>query len=327
MLEPLLMSKAVFDKLPKDQQDVDHDVGAEMEKFGAAGAKADDARSRRPTSRPAPRSTTSDDGALGEVAGDRATTAWKDYAEKNEEARELLKLAKKWRDATGLHRRSLGGRGERQARPSPAGSGLRVGAITGAIGQARHRSGACSGVPCLVLTYSVVTRYFLRAPHRLAGRDGDLPARRRDVPRGAFVQGLRGHVGIEAWPAFLSPRANRCPARCSSTFCPSLLCVLRVEVVDAAARGPASTAQPRNSTWGPPLWIPYLLMAVGMTLLAVQFALQIGQRSVVALRSRGRGRGVPRLAQRLPDVEASVTTAVNDASRARRLRYASRRCW
>ncbi len=42
MFEPLLMSKQVFDKLPKDQQDAIMSVGAELEKFAVDSAKADD---------------------------------------------------------------------------------------------------------------------------------------------------------------------------------------------------------------------------------------------------------------------------------------------
>ena len=36
------MSKVVFDKLPKEQQDAIMEVGAELEEFGTEGAKADD---------------------------------------------------------------------------------------------------------------------------------------------------------------------------------------------------------------------------------------------------------------------------------------------
>src|SRR6201999_499248 len=42
MFEPLLMSKSIFDKLPKNQQDVLVAVGAEMEAFGKKGAQDDD---------------------------------------------------------------------------------------------------------------------------------------------------------------------------------------------------------------------------------------------------------------------------------------------
>src|SRR5438128_398103 len=43
MFEPLMMSKQVFDKLPKAQQDIILAVGAELERFAVDSAKADDA--------------------------------------------------------------------------------------------------------------------------------------------------------------------------------------------------------------------------------------------------------------------------------------------
>jgi TRAP-type C4-dicarboxylate transport system substrate-binding protein len=39
MLEPLMMSKAIFDKLPKNQQDIILAVGTELEAFGRKGAQ------------------------------------------------------------------------------------------------------------------------------------------------------------------------------------------------------------------------------------------------------------------------------------------------
>jgi TRAP-type C4-dicarboxylate transport system substrate-binding protein len=42
MLEPLMMSKAIFDKLPKNQQDIILSVGSELEAFGRKGAQDDD---------------------------------------------------------------------------------------------------------------------------------------------------------------------------------------------------------------------------------------------------------------------------------------------
>ena len=42
-----------------------------------------------------------------------------------------------------------------------------------------------------------------------------------------------------------------------------------------------------QSTWGPPLWIPYLLMAAGMSLLSLQFVLQIAEAVLYGPRSAG----------------------------------------
>ena len=58
MFEPLVISKSVFDALPKDMQAVVMAVGAELEKFALEGARADDQLLASVYQRPAPRSTT-----------------------------------------------------------------------------------------------------------------------------------------------------------------------------------------------------------------------------------------------------------------------------
>jgi len=42
MLEPLMVSRSVFESLPKDQQDLMLSVAADLEKFAVDGARADD---------------------------------------------------------------------------------------------------------------------------------------------------------------------------------------------------------------------------------------------------------------------------------------------
>jgi TRAP-type C4-dicarboxylate transport system substrate-binding protein len=95
MLEPLLMSKAVFDKLPRDQQALIMTVGAEMEKFALDGARADDAAVAAAYVKAGAKVYDLDDAALAKWVALARTSAWKDYAGKNEGSAKLLKLAEK----------------------------------------------------------------------------------------------------------------------------------------------------------------------------------------------------------------------------------------
>ena len=95
MLEPLLMSKAIFDKLPKDQQALIMTVGAEMEKFALDGARADDAAVTDAYVKAGAKVHDLTEAALAKWVALARTTAWKDYAEKNEGSARLLKLAEK----------------------------------------------------------------------------------------------------------------------------------------------------------------------------------------------------------------------------------------
>lgn len=93
MFEPLLMSKAIFDKLPKDQQQAIMSVGAEMEAFARKSAQTDDDLVAAVYKK------------RGEAVGDMNAeqlkkwqkiareTAWKDYAKRNANCAKLLQLA------------------------------------------------------------------------------------------------------------------------------------------------------------------------------------------------------------------------------------------
>ncbi|MCK1716535.1 TRAP transporter substrate-binding protein DctP [Bradyrhizobium sp. 141] len=93
MLEPLVMSKAVFDRLSSEERDIIISVGAELEGFGRAAAVEDDVRVAKVYQ--AAGATVHDLSdktvqAWRELARD---TAWKDYANKNENCARLIKLA------------------------------------------------------------------------------------------------------------------------------------------------------------------------------------------------------------------------------------------
>jgi TRAP-type C4-dicarboxylate transport system substrate-binding protein len=95
MLEPLLMSKEVFEKLPKQQQDVVMAVGAELETFGRDAAKADDKAVAEVYSKAGAKVYDIDESTLKKWQAIARETAWKDYAAKSETCAALLKAAQK----------------------------------------------------------------------------------------------------------------------------------------------------------------------------------------------------------------------------------------
>ena len=95
MLEPLLMSKEIFDALPKAQRDAIMETGAEMEKFGMDAARADDKAVAEVYSKAGAKVYDINDAVLKQWQAIARETAWKDYAEKSETCAALLKAAQK----------------------------------------------------------------------------------------------------------------------------------------------------------------------------------------------------------------------------------------
>ncbi len=95
MFEPLMMSKAAFDRLTKEQQATIMAVGAELETFARKSAEADDTIVANVYQKAGAKVADMNDGALKKWQAIARTTAWKDYGEKNENCAKLLKLAEK----------------------------------------------------------------------------------------------------------------------------------------------------------------------------------------------------------------------------------------
>ena len=109
----------------------------------------------------------------------------------------------------------------------------------------------------LVLTSSVVTRYLFKASTDWQDETAVFLLVGATFLCGAFVQSIRGHVGIEAVSTLLSKRADAI-----RRIGVDLLCL-------------AFCAMFAWKSWAPPLWIPYLLMSLGMTLLALQLVVHV----------------------------------------------------
>lgn len=159
-----------------------------------------------------------------------------------------------------------------QAAAPPAGAADRILALVNNV--VVKASSAALVAAGFVLTYSVIVRYFLKISTDWQDEMSVFLIVGAVFMSSAAVQALRGHVAIETIVGFLPARVNR--ARLilvdvgSLAFCAFFAwkswTLLHEAWVDDYHSG---------STWGPPLWIPYSLMSIGMTLLSVQILLQV----------------------------------------------------
>jgi TRAP-type C4-dicarboxylate transport system permease small subunit len=126
----------------------------------------------------------------------------------------------------------------------------------------------------LVLSYSVVMRYFFKVATDWQDEAAVFMLVGATFSCAAYVQSFRGHIGIEALAGLLSPRVNRVRLivvdLLSFLFCAFFSWKSWALFHEALVEG-----QTTSSTLAPPLWIPYSLMAFGMTLLSVQILVQL----------------------------------------------------
>ncbi len=128
-----------------------------------------------------------------------------------------------------------------------------------------------------ILTYSVFSRYYFKVPTDWQDEAAVFLLVGATFLSGSYVQSYRGHIGIDALAGVLPSGLNRLRKLLADLatllFCAFFSWKSWTLLAEAIAEGQTTT-----SSWGPPLWIPYSTMAVGMTLVALQAALQTARR-------------------------------------------------
>jgi TRAP-type C4-dicarboxylate transport system permease small subunit len=126
----------------------------------------------------------------------------------------------------------------------------------------------------LVLTSSVVTRYVWKASTDWQDETAVFLLVGATFLCGAFVQSIRGHVGIEALATLLSQRVDAL-RRVAVDFLCLAFCAFFAWKSWTLLHEAWVDKQTTSSSWAPPLWIPYGLMSIGMTLLSLQLAVHL----------------------------------------------------
>ena len=176
------------------------------------------------------------------------------------------------------------------APPPPPGTGGTLVALDRALAYV-NRAVTLAGriallLASLVLTYSVVSRYLVKAATDWQDEVAVFCIVGAVFLAGAWVQAERGHIGIEALASILPARVNRVREAIvdvmSLAFC-AFFAWKSWTLFHEAWVDKMTT----SSTFSPPLTIPYGLMAAGMTLLVAQLVLQVARHFV---RAPGAGR-------------------------------------
>ena len=130
---------------------------------------------------------------------------------------------------------------------------------------------AAAGV---VLTWEVAGRYFFSTPSDWQDELSTFLLIGATFASAAWIQARRGHVAIDALSHILPPAADRVRRVLADLFSFLFVSFFAWKSITLLMEA-LEDGQTTPSAWGPPLWIPYGCMSVGMVLLAVQLLLQV----------------------------------------------------
>ncbi len=133
---------------------------------------------------------------------------------------------------------------------------------------------AALGITSVILTYSVVARYFLHIPTDWQDEASIFMLVGVIFLTAAYVQSHRGHIGIEALASMLPASVNKVRMLIVDTVS-LLFCVFFSWKSWTLCHEAWVEGQTTSSNFAPPLWIPYSVMAIGMSALSIQILAQV----------------------------------------------------
>ncbi|HEY6773827.1 MAG TPA: TRAP transporter small permease [Oxalicibacterium sp.] len=129
-------------------------------------------------------------------------------------------------------------------------------------------------IATVALVYEVITRYYVEIANDWMIEFCVYLLIAATFLAAAYTQAERGHVGIEVLDEVMSPKWNRVRLMIGDALSAIVVFVVAHNAWhyswDAYQQGWTT-----SSTWAPPLWIPYFLMAFGLSTTGLQMIVQI----------------------------------------------------
>ncbi|HEU5016681.1 MAG TPA: TRAP transporter small permease [Pseudolabrys sp.] len=143
-----------------------------------------------------------------------------------------------------------------------------INAFTGIIG------GLLIVASCVVITNEVIWRYYLRHPHTWNLELNIFLLIGATFLAANYTQMRRGHVGTEVLQTIMPASWNRWRIFAGDVLS-LLLCAFLTVIIWRYTWQAWSEGWTTDSVWAPPLWIPYSLMSLGLTLISLEYLVQL----------------------------------------------------
>lgn len=129
-------------------------------------------------------------------------------------------------------------------------------------------------VSCVSISNEVVWRYYLKAPHTWSLEFNIFLLIGATFLAAGYTQMRRAHVGTEVLETLMPARWNRRRILVGDVLSFLLCGFIAVKVWQYTGQA-WNEGWVTDSVWAPPLWIPYSVMGFGMTLLTLEYSVQI----------------------------------------------------